>query len=191
MKMPLPPSRFASFLLFCTVITAALSGCKSYDLGSPAELTFQSIYVKPVQNDSFAPQAQAVLSSQIRDALIRDGRLRLVTSEEAADAVLFVKLIQYSRETATRDRQDTTVGVNFDLNLAAEIALFDQANSQYFFKERRLSERSNAFVDNPFAPVGPTQSQGFLQAEYQAMPRITRDLAKKIADEVLSPWEPR
>ncbi|NBB80114.1 MAG: hypothetical protein GVY36_11830, partial [Verrucomicrobia bacterium] len=150
-----------------------------------------NIYVKPVQNDSFAPQAQALLTSQIREALIRDGRLRLVTSEKAADAVLLVKLTQYSRETATRDRQDTTVGVDFDLNLAAEVTLFDQVNGQYFFKERLLSERSNAFVDNPFAPPGTTRSQGFLQAEYQAMPRITRDLAKKIADEVLSPWEPR
>lgn len=191
MKMPLPPVRFAAFLLFCAVLTAALSGCKSYQLGSPAELTFQNIYVKPVQNDSFAPQAQALLTSQIREALIRDGRLRLVTSEKAADAVLLVKLTQYSRETATRDRQDTTVGVDFDLNLAAEVTLFDQVNGQYFFKERLLSERSNAFVDNPFAPPGTTRSQGFLQAEYQAMPRITRDLAKKIADEVLSPWEPR
>ena len=189
--MKMPPTRFAPFLLVCAVLAAALSGCKSYQLGSPAKPTFQSIYVKPVRNDSFAPQAQALLTSQIREALIRDGRLRLVASEEAADAVLLVKLKAYSRETATRDRQDTTVGLDFDLTLEAEVALLDQINGQYLFKERRLSERSNAFVNNPFARTGTTQSQGFLQAEYQAMPRITRDLAKKIADEVLSPWEPK
>ena len=37
----------------------------------------------------------------------------------------------------------------------------------------------------------PAQTQDFLQSEYQAMPRLTRDLASRIADEVLNPWEPR
>lgn len=176
-----------SLLMFAVL----LSGCRSYQLGSPAELTFQSIYVQPVTNASYAPQAQALLTSQIREALIRDGRLRLVTSEEAADAVLFVNLSEYDRETATRDRQDTTVGLDFDLTLHAEVALFDQVNGEYLFQERSLSERSNAFVDDPYTPAGAPRTQSFSQAEYQAMPRLTRDLAKKIADEVLSPWAPR
>lgn len=189
--MQLSSTRSLSIVFISLALACVFGGCRSYQLGSPAELTFESIYVKPVQNDSYAPQAQALLSSQIRDALIRDGRLQLVTSEESADAVLLVKLTDYKRETAIRDSQDTTVGVDFDLTLQAEIALFDQVNGDYLFRERRLSERSNAFVDNPYAVAGATRNQGFLQAEYQAMPRITRDLAKKIADDVLSPWEPR
>jgi hypothetical protein len=191
MKMHLHTARLASLLLIGTALIAALGGCRSYQLGSPAELTFQSIYVKPVANESYAPQTQALLSSQIREAFIQDGRLRLVTSEAEADAVLSVTLTEYNRETATRDRQDTTFGRDFDLTLEAEIALFDQVNGDVLFQDRRLSERSNAFVDNPYAPPGSNRDQGFLQAEYQAMPRITRDLAKKIADEVLSPWAPK
>lgn len=196
MKMPPQLPRFASLLILGSLLASSLgllsllSGCKSYQLGSPAELTFQSIYVKPVQNDSYVPQAQALLSSQIREALIRDGRLRLVLSEETADAVLLVTLTDYTRQTATRDRQDTTVGVDFDLTLTAEVALFDQVNGEFLFEGRQLSERSNAFVDNPYRGAA-VREQGFLQAEYQAMPRLTRDLAKKIADEVLSPWDPR
>lgn len=189
MKMHLHAPLLAPLLLMCSALALVLSGCKSYHLGNPSELSFQSIYVKPVQNDSYAPQAQALLSSQVREALIRDGRLRLVTSEGAADAVLFVTLTEYTRQTATRDSQDTTVGLDFDLTLQAEVALFDQMNGTYLFQERQLAERSNAFVNNPYAASGPTRTQGFLQAEYQAMPRITRDLAQKIANEVLSPWE--
>jgi hypothetical protein len=184
-------SRPFSIALVSLILACVFGGCRSYQLGNPAELSFETIYVKPVENDSYAPQAQALLSSQIRDAIIRDGRLQIVTSEESADSVLLVKLTEYKRETAIRDSQDTTVGVDFDLTLQAEIALFDQVNGDYLFRERRLSERSNAFVNNPYAAAGALRSQGFLQAEYQAMPRITRDLAKKIADEVLSPWEPR
>ena len=77
-------------LVFFTI--AFISGCNSYQLGNPVELPFESIYIKPVSNDSFAPQAQTLLSTQIRDAFIRDGRTKLVINREAADAVLIINL---------------------------------------------------------------------------------------------------
>ncbi|TVP80965.1 MAG: hypothetical protein EA353_02550 [Puniceicoccaceae bacterium] len=184
-------SRLYACLLLSIGFIGLLGGCKSYQLGNPAELTFQSIYVKPVQNDSYAPQAQALLSSQIRDAFIRDGRLALATSEEAADVVLLVNLTDYRRRAASRSRQDTRLGTDFDLTLEAELALFDQNKGSYLFQRRKLSERSNAYAQNPYAAPGAPASQGFIQSEYQAMPRLTRGLAQKIADEVLSPWTPR
>ena len=87
---------------------AFISGCNSYQLGNPVELPFESIYIKPVSNDSFAPQAQALLSTQIRDVFIRDGRTKLVTSREAADAVLLINLTDYKRYAAARQSEDTT-----------------------------------------------------------------------------------
>jgi hypothetical protein len=172
-------------------ILAALSGCKSYQLGNPAELPFQSIYIQPVANDSFAPQAQALLSSQIRQTFIRDGRTRLVTSEEEADAVLRVNLTEYESRAAARQSNDTAVARDFDLTLSAEVSLFNQNKGDYFFRDRPIEATSNAYVDNPYADSALPRTQDFLQSEYQAMPRLTRDLARKIADEVLSPWEPK
>ncbi len=169
--------------------TSFLGGCKSYQFGNPAELPFKSIYIKPVSNDSFAPQAQALLSSQIREAFIRDGRAQLVTSEEAADAVLLVNLTDYNRIAAARQRNDTAVARDFDLTLTAAVSLFNQNKGDYFFQERLIAETSKAYVNDPFPTAGVPQAQDFLQSEYQAMPRMTRDLARKIADEVLSPWE--
>jgi hypothetical protein len=168
-----------------------LSGCKSYQLGSPAELPFDSIYMQPVSNDSFAPQAQALLSAQLRDAFIRDGRTKLVTSAEAADAVLLVKLTEYDRSAAAFDSNDTEVASDFDLTLVAQVSLFDQNKGDYHFQERVLQESSNAYVSNPYANAAAANTQDLLQSEHQAMPRLTRDLARKIADEVLSPWQPK
>lgn len=179
------------FALLAVWVTSFLGGCKSYQLGNPTELPFKSIYIQPPTNDSFAPQAQALLSSQIREAFIRDGRTQLVTSEADADAVLLVNLTEYGRQAAARRRDDTTLARHFDLTLSAEVSLFNQNKGGYYFQERKLSERSNAYADNPYAAPGAVRTQDFLQAEYQAMPRLTRDLARKIADEVLSPWEPR
>ena len=170
---------------------AFISGCNSYQLGNPVELPFESIYIKPVSNDSFAPQAQALLSTQIRDAFIRDGRTKLVTSREAADAVLLINLYEYKRYAAARQSEDTITAASFSLVLAAEVSLFNQNKGDYYFQERVIKESSSAYVDNPYATPEAAQTQDFLQMEYQAMPRLTHDLSRLIADEVLSTWEPR
>lgn len=170
---------------------AFISGCNSYQLGNPVELPFESIYIKPVSNDSFAPQAQALLSTQIRDVFIRDGRTKLVTSREAADAVLLINLTDYKRYAAARQSEDTTTAASFSLILAAEVSLFNQKKGDYYFQERIINESSSAYVNNPYSDPATAQTQDFLQMEYQAMPRLTHDLSRRIADEVLNTWEQR
>ena len=149
MKM-LPHAHRASILAIFVIFTAALiSGCKSYQLGNPTELPFDSIYIKPVTNDSFAPQAQALISSQIRDIFIHDGRTKLVTSSEAADAVLIVNLTEYNRRAAGRQSVDTTVAANFSLALAAEVSLFNQNKGDYYFQERMVRKIIQRLLECP------------------------------------------
>lgn len=187
-----PHVRPASMLAMLTLFTVAfISGCKSYQLGNPVELPFESIYIKAVTNDSFAPQAQALLSAQIRETFIRDGRIQVLSKAEAADAVLFVNLSEYKRRAAARQSVDTAVAAGFSLTLVSEVSLFDQNKGDYFFQNRVIQKSANAFVNDPYAAPAATQTQDFLQSEYQAMPRLTRELARRIADEVLSPWGPR
>ena len=191
MKM-LPNAGHTSMIAMLALFSLAfISGCNSYQLGNPVELPFESIYIKPVSNDSFAPQAQAMLSTQIRDAFIRDGRTKLVTSREAADAVLLINLIEYNRRAAARQSDDTTTAASFSLVLTAEVSLFNQNKGDYYFQERIIRESSNAYANNPYATPATAQTQDFLQMEYHTMPRLTYDLARGIADEVLNTWEPR
>lgn len=171
--------------LTALVTLAILSGCASYRWGTGSELAFESIFVKPASNDSFAPQAQALVSAQIREAFIRDGRVKIVTSEEKADAVLLVNLTDYARNPSARSSVDTEQARDFELKLTAVISLYDQANGGYHFERRMIEESTNAYTDNPFSDEVVDSYQ---QAEYQAMPRLARDLARKVADEVLSPW---
>ena len=188
MKM-LSNELYASMIAVLALFTSAfISGCNSYQLGNPAELPFESIYIKPVSNDSFAPQAQALLSTQIRDAFIRDGRTKLVTSREAADAVLLINLTEYNRYPAARQSEDTTAAASFSLVLAAEVSLFNQNKGDYYFLKRIINESSSAYADNPYANPAIAQTQDFLQMEYQAMPRLTHDLSRRIAEEVLNTW---
>lgn len=174
------------FALLFVFTLSFFSGCKSYQLGHPAELPFETIYIQPAKNDSFAPQAQALVSAQVRDAVIRDGRLKLIADQSEADAVLFMTLTDYTRRAGARRQDDTERAQNFDLSLRVRLDLYDQKNGNYYFKGRTVQARTTGYQNNPFRSAPETQS--LIQSEYNAMPRLARDLGRKAADEVLSVW---
>lgn len=166
----------------------ALAACRSYQLGHPAELPFETLFVAPAGNQSTAPQAQAIVSSQVREAILRDSRVKLTADKKNADVVLDLTLTTYDRRAATRDADDTAVALDYDLTLTSEISLFDQRSGEYLFRSRSVSTEASAFVNDVYAPAGAPDTQSFLQSEYQAMPRIARGLADQIANEVLGAW---
>jgi len=179
-------------LIFVSALAALLciSGCASYQLGSSAEVPFKTLYVEPVTNDSYAPQAQAAVSAKIRDVLIRDGRIQLVTKPEKADAILSVNLTDYTRTGNTRRSVDTERAQDFQVQLKAEVSLFNQTAGSYYFTDRTLAETTYAYADDPYQGTLNTSfgTQSFLAAEYQAMPILARGLARQIADTILSSW---
>jgi hypothetical protein len=178
--MPIFRSKFIT--TFACLVTLLLLGCANYEWSRP-ELPFKTLFVEAASNGSFVPQAQAPLSQQIRQAFIRDGRVKIVGNPKTADAILKINLIKYDRDPAIRDNQDSEIARSFDLELTAQIALFDQKNNKYFFKKRTLSAQINSYSYDPV-----TGADTFALAEYQSVPRITHNLARKIANEVLSVW---
>ena len=175
-------SRISCLLSLVTLALFFQSGCTQYEWNRPA-LPFKTIYVQPVTNSAFVPQAQAGLSTQIRQALIRDGRLKLVNNPAKAGAILQINLIDYERESAVRSSKDSEVALGFDLTLEAEIALFNQSSNEYLFKGRKHRTTTNTFGSDP-----SSNEDTFHRAEYQAMTRITEDLADEIASAVLEIW---
>ncbi|HAV13572.1 MAG TPA: hypothetical protein DCX06_08810 [Opitutae bacterium] len=181
-------ARRTPFIVLSLITLALLSGCASYKLGSQARLPFETIYIRPASNDSFAPQSQALISAQIREAFIRDGRVRLLTNEKEADAVLEVTLTDYDRESGARLSSDTVSARTFRLQLEAEITLYNSESGDFYFEGRKIDEQTSVYADNPY---NAASIQSYNQAEYNAMNRLARDIARQIADEVLSPWPTR
>ena len=183
----------SQFKKFYTVISFGfilmlylLSGCSSYQLGSPGQqLPFESIYIKPVANRSFAPEAQTIVSAQLREVFIHDGRVKVVASEQDADAVLAVTLTEYDRTGAARSSADTALADNFDVLLTATVSLLSQPGNEYFFKDRSVQARTNAYLTNPYAE---NQIIAYQLSERQAMEQLARQLARDITDTVLSFW---
>lgn len=155
---------------------ALLSGCANYRLGRHAEPPFRSIYIKPVANESFAPRAQALLTSQIADIFARDGLVQVATVENA-EAILEVTLIDFERHITATRADDTAIASKLRLELVANCTLIDGRNGRVFFENRRITASAGAFP-----------GEAGLQSEFQEMPVLTRNLARRIAHEVLQVW---
>ncbi|MFT4901753.1 MAG: hypothetical protein ACI81V_001028 [Lentimonas sp.] len=178
-----------TLLIFISALALALTGgCASYHLGSPVELDFESIYIRPAENQSYAPQAQALISAQVRQAFIHDGRVTVVSAPAQADAILELSLTNYERRAAARQSNDSASASSFDLQLEAELSLYDQNRGRYYFRHSKLSEHSSTYVGNPYANPAALNTEGYLASESDAMPRLARSIARKVTDAVLSPW---
>ncbi len=167
--------------LLKSFLTVALffagSGCSHYRLGTGAAPNFTTIHVAPVLSRALIPQAQPLVSTQIRESFIRDGRVAPVDSATDADVVLTVTLLSYAREVATVRSGDTGLARKFDVTLTAELNLRDNRNGIDRFTSRLVVVKRQLFTDS-----------GQVQAEYQLLPLLAADLAEKARHAVLDVW---
>ncbi len=172
------------------LVLLGLAGCSHYQVGKPADTPFQTIYIEPVANRSFAPQAQALLSTQVREHLMRDGRVQVVGPNDA-DAILRITLEDYDREASAVRGDDTVLASKFNMRLVATCTLIDARTGRHYFRDRSTETDIDAFIgferelvdpDDPFPPP-----QG-LQSEYQSMPVLTGKLSRQIGNMVLHTW---
>lgn len=160
------------------------AGCGHYVLGTRSRPAFQRLYIEPVANRSSLPQSVAAISTALREAFIRDGRLTVVNSPSEADAVLSMTIGRYGREVATVLPNDTGLARKFNLNLTASLSLINPGSGAIYFKDRPLDARRQIFTDNP--QTGNHDNQ--LRAEYQAVPLLADSLASAALNAVLDVW---
>jgi len=172
-------------LLFSSLLTVALtSGCAHYQLGTTGKLSFHTLYIAPVENKAALPQSVAIISAQLREAFLRDGRVTMVNSPEEADATLSVSLSRLGREVTSARTDDTGLARKFNLDLTALCTLRDNRNSTLIFEKRPVLAEQQIFTT---ATTQQTDSQQ-LQAEYQALPQLAATLADKITHTTLDVW---
>jgi len=162
-------------LLFA-ILSLTLAGCANYQLGTGGKLAFTTLYVAPAENKSHLPQAQAVVTTQIRAALEQDGRVALANSSQTAGATLEIVIRDYHRDVASVQEQDTGLARKFTLTLGAACTL-RLRNGTVLFADRPVTAQRDAFTYG-----------GQLQSEYQTLPLLAESLAKKISHMVLDVW---
>ena len=88
-----------------------------------------------------------------------------------------VVITRYDREIAARQKDDTFLGRTFGVTLEAQVSLIDNLTGNLYFAGRNLSTNDNILIDD-----------GLPQSEYQTIPVLTRSLAQKIKNTVISVW---
>lgn len=170
------PLRAPAFLLLLLALGAGLASCGRYQLGSGTEPRFSTLHVAVVQTEALVPQARALVTTALREAFIKDGRVRLVDTADEAEAVLTVVLTGYRRQVAVAQPADTGLARRFDVELSARATLADRHGTA-LFQDRPLTVQRGVFVDS-----------GQSQAEYQILPLLAERLAVQTVRVVLDPW---
>ncbi len=161
--------------LLALALAGALAGCSHYHLGAPGRPLAQSIFVAPVVNASFAPQAGPLVTEAARLALARDGRTDLAAAD-SAEAKLEIRLVRFERDVLAARHDDTALARKFAAKLTAEITLTDR-NGKILLDRRTITATRDVFVDSGLQPT-----------EYQTMPLLAEALAVEIAHAVLDTW---
>ncbi len=171
--------RCAQLLRLVPVLGAmlVLPACAHYQLGTGARIKFATLFIAPVTSTTLIPQAQVLVTTQLREGFIRDGRVTLVDSPQGADAVLQVTLTGYDRTVAVARPDDTGLARRFDLALQARATLTDNRTKQIFFSQRPLTARRGVFTDS-----------GLIPSEYQTLPLLAEQLADETLHAVLDTW---
>jgi hypothetical protein len=160
-------------------LAAALlaTGCSHYQLGTGGRVPFRTLYLEPVTNQAPLPQAEALLATQVRQAFVRDGRIQLVNSPGAADAVLTIVISEYFREVAAVREDDTGLARKFNLTLGVTCTLQPQRGGTPGFEKRPIRAVREAFTDG-----------GQLQSEYQTLPLLADIIARNVVHATLDVW---
>ena len=155
----------------------ATGGCANYQLGTDAPPRFHTLHVESVTNKTLVPQAQAIVSTQLRDSFARDARVQLVNSSAGAEATLAVVITDYRREVVTVREGDTGLARKFNVTLETACTLRDSRTGKSIFENRPVSVVREVFTDS-----------GQQQAEYQTLPLRAETLAASITPLALDQW---
>ncbi len=154
-----------------------LGACSSYQMGTPVDLPYTSISIAPPKNFSTLPQIEAPLNAALRKAIQQSGALKLSTDSQT-DAILEISILETRRNIAAVNSSDVGRGRKFELVIDLELSLRKAGtDDQYFLEARPLSIKQDIFADS-----------GLVDAEYQAIPEVSRQIAERVAEILADRW---
>ncbi len=157
------------FFIFIVLILPFFGGCAHYQWGLPVKkASFKTVYIAPVKNRAFVAQVQSVLTRQVLEEILRNGYLRLA-DKKSADVYLEVSVESYGRSIGAVFETDPDTAKSLSLSLSAKCSLIGRKTEKIYFKEQSVSHSQSINASDFAQPI-----------EYQKMPEITREVAKKI-----------
>jgi hypothetical protein len=165
-----------------------VQGCNHYQMGAGPAPSFATIYIEPAKNKTTLAQSRELVSTMVREAFIRDGRVELVDRQADADVSLQVTLVKYKRDNAANREDDNGLARKFTLKLTASCSLRDNRTGRMLFDGREIEVQREAFTDNGLGLVPFGTSNDQLQSEYNTLPLLAELLSDRVTHAVLDVW---
>lgn len=174
-----PTRRLFGVALFSAALVFAASGCGYGLVGTSSNLPphLQTLYVVPFINESGRAELDQRLIEAVTGEWVRRARFQLVTSAEAADAVLTGKIIAVVSTPVRFDEAGRAT--EYQLTVAADVQLVDRTTPTptTIWQDARFN-RSVAY------PVSPDATDYF-DREVEAMNELSRDFARALVATIL------
>ena len=161
--------------LLCS-LAVSLQGCAGYRLGSMLPSGISSVHVPTFQNNTDQPQIEFQTTQATINELIRDGSLQ-VESEDKADSVLRVTLIDYELVPLGFERDRSTATDEYRVLLTARIMLEDKRTGKILFEDPLIRGESTFLLDTDLT-----------SGKRLALPEASRDLAHDIVERTVEFW---
>lgn len=166
------------FAILAVCMLTFIVGCSNYRLaGTAVNLPFSSVYVSPVRNVSYAPQAAPLLTNAISKALMQVPDLRVAYQSEA-QATLSTTIVNYEKIPIATKASDTALAASYRITATA-VCTLTRSNGQVIFKDRPVKA---------FITVYTGSNNNLISNEYESMPVLMRELGDKVKDAVIGIW---
>lgn len=164
-----------SAALFLTFAIAA-AGCAHYRPGTGNTPEFHSIAFAPVINESYAPQAQTIVSDALFQAFARGGNVAVESNQATADVVLHVVIKDFQKMIGATKADDTGRARSLVMMLKSQVTLTEGATGKAIYTGE-FTVQQEVYADS-----------GAIRAENEAMPQLATLLADKVYRAVTSKW---
>ena len=136
----------------------------------------KTIYVPVVKNESYEPGLPVMVTNAILRRIDNDGTYASSRSKQA-DAILEVKVVNFSRTPMRQSRADVQVTDQYEATLEISATLTNLRSGKRIFTDRRVEGKTRYFVQ------GNAQ-----EVERQALPSAADDLAYNLVKVISEGW---
>lgn len=145
------------------LVTAAIFGC-GYRLGGgpSAYPQIRTVAIPVFRNETFEPSLEIAITSALKEAIIRDGRWRVVDYPEGADARLEGRLASFDRTPLSFSV--TKVVTQYRVTVRADIRLVERSTSKILWQDRGLSGHAEYFLTPDIAQTRSAEDRAIREA---------------------------
>ena len=163
-----------SIYLFSGLTTLLLlTGCMGYKLGGTRPEGIETVHMAPVINKTTESAIELQVTHALRQRVQFDGRLKLVNSAEAADAVMEVTLTNYKLSAiAFRDDLKTTAE-QYRLRITGVATLTNTKTGEILSESKTYGEARFFF------------NSDLTTSKRDALPTAAQELAKFVVDDLI------